>query len=268
MRMRLRSLASRSVAALLLAGAPVVAAAIDPGTLVTALPGDLPLILTVPHDGIDAIGFMRERTRGATGRDENASRVAEQVASLIEARTGKRPYVVIARFSRKYLDANRTPKEAMESEDAMPVYRAYHDRIAEYVAEVRKRFGGRGLLIDVHGQDGAANTTFRGTRAGLTTRELVRKYGPESIQGPQSLIGLLAAKGYDVHPAIGSASLQEDSRYNGGHTVFIYGSHRPGGIDAIQLELAHNHRNDSRFPAALADAILGFMARYELTPLQ
>jgi N-formylglutamate amidohydrolase len=241
-----------------------LAGATDAESLVTASAGDLPLILTVPHDGTEAIGFMRERRRGVTGRDEHASRVAKEVASRIEARTGKRPYLVIARFSRKYLDANRSPKEAMESEDAMPAYRAYHDRIAAYVAEVRERFGGRGLLIDVHGQDGAANTSFRGTRAGLTTRELVRKQGPDAIQGPESLIGRLAAKGYDVHPAIGAASLQEDSRYNGGFTVFTYGSHRPNGIDAIQLELAHNHRNSTRFAADLADAIVDSMTRYEL----
>jgi len=93
---------------------------------------------------------------------------------------------------------------------------------------------------------------------------LLRRAGPDVLQGPHSIIGLLAAKGYPVHPAIGSASLSEDSRYAGGHTVFTYGSHRADGIDAIQLEFGRDHRANPRLPEDVADALIGFMRAHGL----
>jgi hypothetical protein len=82
------------------------------------------------------------------------------------------------------------------------------------------------------------------------------------LQGEPSITGLLEAKGYHVTPSMASESLREDSRFAGGHTVFIYGSHRPGGIDAIQLEFGRTYRSKSGLANDFADALLTFMNRY------
>jgi hypothetical protein len=124
------------------------------------------------------------------------------------------------------------------------------------------KFPGRALLIDVHGQSGEPETIFRGTRAGLTATALVKRAGIEALQGEDSLIGLLHAKGYKVFPPIGSSDLKEDRRYDGGYTAFAYGSNNPGGIDAIQLEFGKRVRHSPGLAEDLAESILAFTGRY------
>lgn len=238
----------------------------EPSSAVRATKGSLPLLLTVPHDGGDHLGFMPVRRQGAVVRDAGTADLAERVASQLQARVGKRPYLVVARISRKFLDVNRPEAEALESPVALPAYRAYHDQVAAYVAELKLVFPASAVLIDVHGQSGEPNTTFRGTRGGLTTKALTDRFGPDALQGEKSLIGALAARGYQVHPAIGGGSLREDPRYAGGYTVWRYGSHRPDGIDAIQLEFGRRQRDNPALATDLAQALIAFMRQYQLLP--
>jgi N-formylglutamate amidohydrolase len=207
--------------------------AYDAASMIDARAGSLPLLLTVPHDGMQTLGMVAPRSQGEKVRDMNASLLAERIAAAIEKRTGKRPYVVIAKFSRKYLDANRPEAEAMESPDALPAYRAYHDQVKAYVAELKAKFPRDALLVDVHGQGAESNTTFLGTRGGLTSKRTLDR--------------------------IGSLPLREDARYSGGYTVFEYGSHKAGGIDAIQLEFGLSQRNSAAFAEDVAEALLKLM---------
>ncbi|MDP1954447.1 MAG: N-formylglutamate amidohydrolase [Polaromonas sp.] len=243
---------------------PGAAFAYDASAMVVSTKGSLPLILTVPHDGAEPLDALPARTKGTVVRDAGTRELAERVATLLEARLGKRPYIVVARFSRKYLDANRPEQEAMESQDALPAYRAYHDQITAYIAEIKTKFPAGALMVDVHGQSGDPDTTFRGTRAGLTAKTLLGRFGQPALQGEKSITGVLASKGYPVHPAVGAESLREDPRYAGGHTVATYGSHQPQGIDAIQLEFGRNHRANTRLAEDLADALVVFMTEYDL----
>lgn len=243
---------------------PSLAAAYEASAVLEARAGSLPLLLTVPHDGNDFLGFHPSRTQGATVRDVGTRDLAERVADLLQQQTGRRPYLVIAKVSRKQVDMNRPESEAVESGELLPAYRAYHAQVAAYVAELREKFPGGALLIDVHGQSGEPNTTFRGTRAGLTASRLLGRFGPSALQGANSITGLLAARGYTVNPAPDAQDLKEDPRYAGGYTVFAYGSHRPEGIDAIQLEFGRQHRASSRLAEDLAAALAGFMASHAL----
>lgn len=254
------------VVALLLALLGVAAQACDGPCMVFASGGDLPLILTVPHDGAEALGVLAVRTTGTVLRDAGTRELAERVAALLEQRTGKRPYLVVARFSRKYLDANRPETEAMESPQALPAYRAYHAQIADYVAEIKARFPAGALLVDVHGQSQEPATTFRGTRAGLTARALLRRFGPSALQGGNSITGVLAARGYQVNPETDAASLREDPRYAGGYTVFTHGSQHAEGIDAIQLEFGASQRANPKLADDLSDALLIFLRHVAWLP--
>ena len=249
---------------LLLALAPGISLAYDAPSLVVSSKGTLPLVLTVPHDGGEFVGLLPVRKKGALVRDVGTRELAEHVASILETRTGKRPYLVVARFSRKYLDANRAEQDAMESEDALPAYKAYHEQISAYISELKAKFPAGSLLLDVHGQSDDPDTTFRGTRAGLTTKALLGRFGAASLQGERSITGVLAAKGYAVNPSAGAETLREDPRFSGGYTVFNYGSQHPEGIDAIQLEFGKNHRANERLAEDLAEALFVFMTQYEL----
>lgn len=240
------------------------AGAYEPSSVVDATPGTLPLLLTVPHDGADFLGLLPHRTKGTTVRDAGTRELADRVATLLHQQTGGRPSLVAARFSRKHLDANRPEADAMESSEMLPAYRAYHGQVASYVAALRQAFPSGALLIDVHGQSDEPDTTFRGTRSGLTVKNLLGRFGPPALQGPNSILGQLAAMGYRMNPAPDAESLREDARFSGGHTVFSYGSHRPDGIDAMQFEFGRQHRSRSRLPDDVAAAILGFMRSFGL----
>lgn len=247
----------------LLAGLfPAVAQAYDASAVFDAKAGTLPLLLTVPHDGAEFLGLFPHRTKGVTVRDVGTRELAERVADHLEKQTGRRPYLVIAKVSRRQMDVNRAEVDAVESVGLLPAYRAYHEQVAAYVAELRARFPSGALLIDVHGQSYEPATTFRGTRAGLTATRLVDRFGPAALQGSNSITGILAARGYGVHPLPDAPTLREEPRFAGGHTVFTYGSHRHDGIDAIQLEFGRQHRIDARLPEDLASAILGFMKHH------
>lgn len=244
-----------------------VARAYDAASMVVASAGTLPLILTVPHDGDASLGSTPARIPGRSpqdkvGRDLGTRALAEQIASHLEASLGKRPFIVIAGFSRKYLDANRSQQDAMQSPHALPAYRAYHDQIEAFVAEAKRRFPAGALLVDIHGQADEPDIIFRGTRAGLTTTALLKRFGATAIRGENSILGMLEAKGYQVHPPVAASTLREDPRWAGGYTVFTYGSHLPLGIDAIQLEFGVRVRKNPRLPQDVADALHTFMRQH------
>jgi hypothetical protein len=71
-----------------------------------------------------------------------------------------KPYMVIMRAHRKYIDANREIGEAcMGCPECEAVYNEYHAKVAEAVAAVK-----RGILFDIHGQAHGRNSTEMGYR--------------------------------------------------------------------------------------------------------
>lgn len=222
--------------------------------------GTLPLILSAPHGGREAIpGVPLRRGVGvaqfSTGRDNNTDELAAAIALKIGASLGVKPFVVIARFDRKFLDVNRPSTGAYESAAAQPFYDAYHRALEESAEKVRAQWGG-GLLLDLHGQGAEIDTIYRGTDNGETVAALVQRYGKEAINGAHSIFGQLAAKGYKVLPD--PSGIERERRYIGGYTARTYGSHRGTKIDAIQIELGTNLRaraNLQRTAQDLAAAI-------------
>jgi N-formylglutamate amidohydrolase len=209
--------------------------------LVTTQRGNLPVILSAPHGGEKDVPEVPPR-RGIglpvgsegffTARDFGTEELAEGIAAEVEAKTGKKPYLVAAQFHRKYIDANRPPEIAYEHPKAKAHYDAYRGTLAVYCKEVRKKYG-RGLLLDVHSQGAFPGQVLRGTKDGKTVTLLRERFGEKAHTGPESFFGLLAKAGMMVHPLKGGAP--EFPNLNGGHIVQTYGG-EDFGIDAIQLE--------------------------------
>lgn len=241
--------------------------AADKKAAISVTAGGLPIILAAPHGGRAAIPGVPERKGDGVPQfisktDANTDILTEKLAGALEQKLGKRPYVVIARFHRKYIDANRPPESAYESDLAKPAYEAYHQALAAAQKQVMERWGS-GLLLDIHGQATEPTTIFRGTRNGKTTSHLIKRYGEEAQIGEKSLGGLLAGQGFHVVPP--PHSHDKETLYSGGHTVQTYGSASTGTVDAIQLELGWHHRSDQALPATvekLANAITGFARAY------
>jgi N-formylglutamate amidohydrolase len=241
-----------------------------PADFVTVRRGTLPVIVSAPHGGRKKVPGVPERvgkglTNFYTTRDENTAELTEKFAAELKEATGGKPWVVIARFDRKYLDVNRSPKEGYESDKARPYYDAYHDALAAACKAVKKEFR-RGLLLDIHGNAVHPTAICRGTRNLKTVTLLKDRDGMPAVRGPQSVLGRMERLGYKVMPAgTDDDKAKEASQFTGGHIVGTYGSHTDYGIDAIQLEFGSTLRTKDKYAATakdLADAVRVFYEAY------
>jgi N-formylglutamate amidohydrolase len=238
--------------------------------LVTARQGNFPVILSAPHGGTkDVPGVAPRKGDGLSkggagffaGRDGNTEELADAIAAAVEKATGKKPYLVAAKFHRKFIDANRPPDIAYEDAKAKPTYDAYRETLAAYCREVKKTYG-RGLLLDVHGQAQMSDSVIRGTKDGKTVSLLTKRYGEKAHTGPKSFFGLLAAGGVKVFPE--NLTDKEFASLNGGNIVQTYGCEE-FGIDAIQLEFGNEFREKKNLPGTadkVAAAVKGFAELY------
>lgn len=260
--------------ALLLQEAP----ATQPQTLVTAQRGTLPILISAPHGGTrriegvpDRNGKGVSRKRGAKTNfsfalDRSTDTLALALAEALEKLTGERPYLVVAHFSRRQIDANRSVEEGVESPAARAVYEQYHEALRDYRSEILAKFGG-GILIDLHGHGGDPETLYRGTADGQTVRNLRETFGLEALVGAEGLFGPLEASGIKVVPS-GASTDRENPALNGGFIVRTYGSFAGGSFDAVQMELGSALRAPERLPS-LADQLAAALSTYHkryLTP--
>lgn len=256
------------------AGALAQAPKYPKSELVATQEGELPVIITAPHGGAAKIPDVPARTGDAlkdlpkgrgfvAGADTNTEPLAYATAAAVKEKTGKAPYYVVAKFARRYIDANRPPEHAYEDPKAKPTYDAYHATIAAYCREVKAKYG-RGLLIDIHGQGQGKDTVYRGTADGKTVALLRQRFGEKAHTGPKSFFGLMAANGFKVFPA--DLTGKEQAGLSGGHTVRKYGE-GDFGIDAIQLEFGAEHRakDAQKDTAAKVAAVVAEYAKLYLT---
>jgi len=230
--------------------------------------GELPVIISAPHGGsLNIEGSIERKGIGAEKfvvvRDTYTDRLARAVADALKEKTGKRPYLVIAHFARRHVDANRPAAGAYENDSAKRIYDAYHAALAKARDRVKRDFG-KGIIIDIHGQGAERNTIFRGTQNRSTVKTLLNLHGEPAFSGEKSVLGSLVRKGYNVKPAP-SENVPEDPRYNGGHITQIYGSKNGGTIDGIQLEFGAVPRSPDQYKKTasdLADALINYSETY------
>ena len=236
--------------------------------LVTVECGTCPILLTTPHGGGQPVPNVEPRQGAGVSqftilRDSRTDGLTERIANELERLGYGKPYLVLAKFHRKYIDANRPPKDAYENSAAQPHYDAYHQAIQIACQEIAQKWG-RGLLLDVHGTSAEPDTIFRGTNDGKTVSHLTTRFGDDALRGPSGLFGRFAAAGFAVNPAVGSDA-QESARHRGGYTVRTYGSREGTTIDAIQLELGSGLRATNsleRTSKGIAKAIIEFATSY------
>lgn len=242
--------------------------------LVLVQQGSMPVILTAPHGGRAAIPTVEPRraqdgTPGPwggvhTGADSSTDVLASGIAAELTKLTGQDPYLVVAKFARKYIDANRPPELGLEDPRARPYYDYYHRSIRRFIDEVRAKYPA-GLLIDVHGQGKDPDVIMRGTINGRTVQRLMQRGGVDAVTGPRGVFGQLEANGFKVFPRndVPPRGTSEDAGYKGGYTVFTYGSHNRDGIDAVQMEFGNRYRQGTLLDKSARDAAHAIAAFYE-----
>jgi hypothetical protein len=245
--------------------------------------GTMPVILTCPHDGGQSPPGVRTRTKEATPdecqftikSDLQTAFITQSVAEKILDLTGISPYVVMASFDRKFIDANRARSPvncAFTDPAAKPFYDEYHNRIAGFVSEIRSQNDNRGFLFDIHGkveirEDPA--DIYLGTDNGGS---LLPGFDRASIFLQHGLQGLLKSVRRETGPAPAAvfqyrlspadAKAPENSSVDGGFTVRRYGVF----INSIQVEIADRIRDFEQkrlfLIEDLASAIINFVRRH------
>ena len=242
--------------------------------LVLVQQGSMPVILTAPHGGRAAIPTAEPRraqdgTPGPwggvhTGADASTDVLASGIAAELSKLTGQDPYLVVAKFARKYIDANRPPELGLDDPRVRPYYDYYHRSIRRFIDEVRAKYPA-GLLIDVHGQGKDPDVVMRGTINGRTVQRLMQRRGVDAVTGSRGVFGQLEANGFKVFPRndVPPRGTSEDAGYKGGYTVFTYGSHNRDGIDAVQMEFGNRYRQKTLLDKSARDAAHAIAAFYE-----
>lgn len=225
--------------------------------------GTMPVILTCPHDGTQSPAGVQARTREATPdgcqftvlRDLQTTFITRSVAQKILDLTGLSPYVVMASFHRKFIDANRPRSPvncAFTDPDALPFYDEYHNRIAGYVNQILVQNANRGFLFDIHGKREIVEDPadiYLGTDNGGSLRP---GFDRDSIFMQHGFQGLLKSARRETGPAPApvfqyrlspaDAASPETGSVDGGFTVQRYGA----VINSIQVEIADTIRNDDQ----------------------
>jgi N-formylglutamate amidohydrolase len=251
---------------------PAAPEEVKPEDLVTIQKGTLPIILSAPHGGRKMVPEVPERkgvgiANFTTVHDASTAEIAEKCAALLEKQLKGKVWLVIARFDRKYIDANRPREQSYETDKAKPFYDAYHGPLEAACKAVKEKFG-RGILLDIHGQGEFPDSICRGTQNGKTVTVLRDRFGWAAVTGKRSILGQMQRSGYKVLPNCNAdEKTREEPRFNGGYTVTNYGSHTGYAIDAIQLEFGSYLRDREKDKYAktaedLADAVAIFHDEY------
>lgn len=258
------------------------------------LRGDAPLLLSSPHGGSLKIPGPDRRTLIENGRpaflkaDRWCGKLVREVAQAFAQASGLRPYVVFAQVHRLYVDPNRSPKAGYHPQNplARQAWERYHRQLQAFIEEMRERFGSsQGLLLDLHGsnvrQRMKAGGWFPGSDPlyglllgslkGSGVRSIARlqaQQGPDVLYRPGGLRprlhGLLLGTGPAQAPLYVWPRCENDPEpLRGRYLLHTYGSHRPEGLPALQLEHSRELRaNDAvrrEYVRLLAEAVWGFL---------
>lgn len=251
------------------------------------VPGELPVVISVPHGGSLEPDEIPDRVGGTTVTDLWTKETARAVRDAFVERTGHAPHLVISHLERVKLDPNREIGEAAEGDPfAENAWREFHAFIDTAEATVVARYGA-GLYIDLHGHGHVVLRAELGYLLGggdlarpdsvldasgyadaSSIRALVAAADApfsELLRGSTSLGGLLAAGGVAAVPSPSDPSPGSDPYFSGGYNTARHGSRTAGtAVDGVQIELPREGTRDTdahrrAFAAVLAEAVESLM---------
>jgi hypothetical protein len=248
-------------------------------------PGELPIVLSVPHDGAAKPADIPDRTRGVTVRDSYAAALAHALRDALRERCGAAPQLILCELSRKKVDCNREIGEGAAGQPkAEQVWREYHAAIDEAEAAVLAR-SKHGLYLDIHSHghpkprieigyllkaselrlsderlDSDKSVAARSSIRWLSQRTPAKF--SELLRGETSLGGLFAARGVAAVPSPREVLLLDDPYFNGAYDIEAHGSRDKSQLDAAQLEVPGPMRDTPAHRTATAKAIAESLEAY------
>ncbi|MDE0958312.1 MAG: arylsulfatase [Planctomycetota bacterium] len=244
-------------------GSPIVPA----DNFIDVTPGNIPLVLSAPHGGIEKPHGVPDRTSGVLVRDTNTRELALELAAEIEKQTGGRPFVITNRLHRIKMDPNRAIDEATQGGIfAVAVYRAYHSAVEASCRAAQTIGNGKALLVDLHGhahpQDWIEVGHLLSSSELTVPDEELEDY--EWIRGPRSIGALLEKAGLKAVPSPQNPHPAGKKYFSGGYITSHY---RKEGMRTLQFELPGSMRRGSgraQSVPALTGAITSLMSQWDI----
>ncbi len=247
------------------------------------VPGDLPLVVTVPHGGRLKPEEIPDRVNGVTDIDANTQELARTIAAVVHAETGHHVHLVVCRLHRSKLDANRELAEAAQgSGSAVQAWEEHHRFIEQACEEAVRKFG-VAFLIDLHGHghpdarvelgylhnaldladcDEALNQSSyvnAGSLRWIVERSELSHV--ELLHGPLSLGALLEKEGFPATPSP-RMPVPTEPFFRGGYTIQRH-CKSDKNVTGVQIEanrprLRDTAENRLRFARALVKSLKDF----------
>ena len=238
----------------------------------TYYPGNIPVILSIPHGGDISPSEISNRTYGVTVTDSNTIELGIAIRNYFYSNYNIRPYVIINNLKRTKLDANRDKAEAAQNNIyAERAFDEFHFYIEKAREDIISKFS-TGILFDIHGH-GINPDGFNDLRTWigylLTADELdnsndyidqnisindVSIYSllnssgqtlSQLLSGPNSLGALFENNNYTALPSPESRSPEGMRYFSGGYNTFRYGTNREFNFSSIQLEFPFQGLRDT-----------------------
>jgi hypothetical protein len=253
------------------------------------IPGELPVVLSVPHGGALTPTEISDCTFGTVVTDRNTLELTLAVREALIDLTGYAPHVIISHLRRTKLDPNREVEEAAQddpfAENAWEEFHGFVERARTPLIAI-----GGGMYFDMHGHGhprerlelGYLLSTDRLNQSDANLNSLaiiqmtsIREIGRASpipfsqlLRGPTSLGGLLEAEGVAAVPSPSEPSPGSDEYFTGGYNTRRHGSIDDGEVvSGIQIEhhfpgLRDTDVNRRAYATRLAVAIRSYVLEH------
>ena len=230
---------------------------------ITYYPGNIPVILSIPHGGDISPPEISNRTYGVTVTDSNTIELGMAIRNYFFTNFNVRPYLVINNLKRTKIDANRDIVEAAQGNlYAERAFNEFHHYINSAREEITNNFK-TGFLFDIHGHgvnpDGFYDMRtwigylLSGDELDNSDSYIDQNISPNNtsifslintsnvslsdlIRGPLSLGSFFENNFYTSLPSTSSPSPEGMRYFSGGYNTFLYGTNRNFDFNAIQLE--------------------------------
>lgn len=273
-------------------------------------PGNTNLILSIPHGGRWKPSFIKDRCRHDPSSEDESEKPEKNegdpevrnnsfvvcadkntmVLGMVFVEefvrlTGKQPHIIFTKLHRIKVDVNRSVEYGTSKGDVMS--ETAHEEYHNFIREASKAIDGRGLLLDLHGQNHKQNSIELGycipkndlnsgqfSKQDSSVRSLIENSGvslEEILCGEMSLGSLIEQAGYWAVPSPRQNTPGEQKYYSGGYISQSHGSKHSGEIDSIQVEVPGEIRvgNDelrNNFARDLARVVEQFHTHFYVDP--
>ncbi len=259
---------------------------------ITYQPGDLPIVISVPHGGDIAPESIPDRTcnNPVYATDANTIELAQAIDSSFIALTGCRPHIIYCHLHRSKLDANRNlTAAACGNNEAVIAWNEFHDFIENAQSEALEQYEGKAFYIDLHGHgnsiqrlelgyllyddeldldDEILNTqTFidYSSIRSLVNTNVNNETHAELLRGPNALGTYFGLYGYPAVPGEQIPAPGTNTNYfSGGYNTVVHTSYQDDNpVSGVQIECNYTDVRDTEINRrAFADSLAIVMRDY------